>query len=360
MESRIMTADSDRPSFRTGGVPEGTPGSGSRGLHNNEKSSVSGAVRPHRSVESLDPEEMVATTDSATAVEALEAAAREHRLMISGVLPGECGTVGGLFSDPREGPADPCIGRFPDDVLGIEGIRGDGSAILSGGKVVKNVTGYDLVRLLGGAMGALGYVTRLHLRLEAAPTRWHRVEIEHPDLQSCWIASDIIRKLPFEPYVFAVHPDDFRITLLLAGSDRAVDERVKLIVAATTISSSEELQLDAVVEQINSWRSPPGECLRVRLPWQRWRQVNLDEVGCWRAIFPSAGYGLIHRWSPSEDLDRCLQVIEQDGGSVTAEDYTVSMRSQIPLVQRSDSDLLTRRLRALWDADERCRWEGSP
>ena len=80
---------------------------------------------------------MVATVGAATSVKFLREEVQKKGLIVSGVLPDEEGTVGGLFSDPREGPADSCTGRFRDHVLGIEGVRGDGGPILSGGRVVK-------------------------------------------------------------------------------------------------------------------------------------------------------------------------------------------------------------------------------
>jgi len=54
-------------------------------------------------------------------------------------------------------------------VLGLEMVTGDGRAVRIGGRVVKNVAGYDLVRLVVGSRGTLGFITRAHLRLRPAP-----------------------------------------------------------------------------------------------------------------------------------------------------------------------------------------------
>jgi FAD/FMN-containing dehydrogenase len=56
-----------------------------------------------------------------------------------------------------------------DHVLGLELVTGDGRSLVLGGRVVKNVAGYDLVRLVVGSRGTLGLVTRAHLRLRALP-----------------------------------------------------------------------------------------------------------------------------------------------------------------------------------------------
>jgi glycolate oxidase FAD binding subunit len=84
-------------------------------------------------------------------------------------LPGA--TVGAAVALACAGPLRMAWGTPRDQVLGIEVVTGDGRVLGFGGRVVKNVAGYDVVRLLVGSRGALGFLTRVHLRLRPAPPR---------------------------------------------------------------------------------------------------------------------------------------------------------------------------------------------
>lgn len=78
-------------------------------------------------------------------------------------------TVGAVVATATAGPFAAALGRPRDLVLGLECVDGSGRIIRAGGRVVKNVAGFDLTRLMTGAWGTLGVITELHLRLRARP-----------------------------------------------------------------------------------------------------------------------------------------------------------------------------------------------
>lgn len=78
-------------------------------------------------------------------------------------------TVGAVIATATAGPAAATLGRPRDLVLGLECVDGLGRVIRAGGRVVKNVAGFDLTRLMTGAWGTLGVITEVHLRLRARP-----------------------------------------------------------------------------------------------------------------------------------------------------------------------------------------------
>jgi FAD/FMN-containing dehydrogenase len=78
-------------------------------------------------------------------------------------------TLGATVATASYGPLAHGIGRMRDIVLGVEVVTGDGRIVRSGGKVVKNVAGFDLVRLQTGAFGTLGILTEVSVRLRAMP-----------------------------------------------------------------------------------------------------------------------------------------------------------------------------------------------
>jgi glycolate oxidase FAD binding subunit len=78
-------------------------------------------------------------------------------------------TVGGLVATGSAGPLRLGFGTPRDHILGLQIVTGDGRMLDIGGRVVKNVAGYDLVRLAVGSRGTLGFITRASIRLRPVP-----------------------------------------------------------------------------------------------------------------------------------------------------------------------------------------------
>ena len=79
------------------------------------------------------------------------------------------GTLGGVGACGVSGPLGTRYGAVRDNVLGLEVVTGEGRVLRIGGRVVKNVAGYDLVRLFTGSRGSLGVITRVSVRLFPRP-----------------------------------------------------------------------------------------------------------------------------------------------------------------------------------------------
>lgn len=361
MESRSREAQVDDPATSNieGMMPTGSSviGSGSRRLLPPEIKHRFAVEVPNR-IEDFDPAELVISVGAATPMTHLLKSVQEHQLIPCGVQSDELGTVGGLFSDPREGPCDPFTGRFRDHVLGIEGFRGNGAALLSGGKVVKNVTGYDLIRLLGGAMGALGVVTRLHLRLERVSSGWALVSLPFDHSSRAWEQLDRIRQLPIEPYLLCIEPENQQIQVILSGTSNSISESHQLIGEVIPGSRAEPIDQQEVTRIHRLHRADPGLALRVRLPWTGWKKIVTGAPGSWRAIFPSAGFGILEQLASEDSLRQLVHDVSQLGGSVCAEDAMAEERFQIPIVHPCPADKLTKQLRREWDPQGLFTWRG--
>lgn len=83
--------------------------------------------------------------------------------------PPVAGTVGGLVATGDSGPRRLRYGGVRDQILGVTFVRPDGVVAHGGGRVVKNVAGYDLPKLLTGSLGTLGVITAAVFRLYARP-----------------------------------------------------------------------------------------------------------------------------------------------------------------------------------------------
>jgi len=119
----------------------------------------------------LDPAEGVLCARAGTALAALRAVLEDGAWELPFDPPGARATLGGVLAAAAVGPRHAGYGRPRDVVLGLETVLGDGLRARSGGRVVKNVTGYDLTRLQVGALGALGVIASAWLRLRPRPAR---------------------------------------------------------------------------------------------------------------------------------------------------------------------------------------------
>ena len=125
-----------------------------------------------------EPEELVLTLRPATPmaqIAALLAEGRQHLAFeppdfgpLWGQAPGG-GTIGGAIATGFGGPRRPCAGGPRDHLLGFAAVNGFGEPFAAGGRVVKNVTGFDLSKLMAGAFGTLGVITEMTLKVLPAP-----------------------------------------------------------------------------------------------------------------------------------------------------------------------------------------------
>ncbi|MCI0651597.1 MAG: FAD-binding protein, partial [Planctomycetes bacterium] len=183
-------------------------GTGSRGAIDPASGASVLSIARHAGIVDLDPEEMVLTAEAGTSIVEIAAVLAPHRLYLPPLLaaPAEAsgGTLGGLYSDPRESPLWPRLGRTRDHALGIEAVRGDATPFKAGGRVVKNVTGYDLTRFLCGARGRYAVITRLHWRLLPAPEAVLAARYRFPGFASAWRGLEALRRAGHEPLLAAL------------------------------------------------------------------------------------------------------------------------------------------------------------
>src|SRR5689334_20141937 len=79
------------------------------------------------------------------------------------------GTIGATIASASSGPLATGFGQPRDLVLGVEAVMGTGTVVRAGGRVVKNVAGFDITRLLTGSRGTIGVITEVSLRLRGRP-----------------------------------------------------------------------------------------------------------------------------------------------------------------------------------------------
>ena len=120
-----------------------------------------------RGIRSYEPSELVVTVGAGTPLAELEAALEEKGQCLPFEPPrfGEGGTVGGMVAAGLSGPARTGAGSVRDFVLGLSMVNGRGELLTFGGQVMKNVAGYDVSRLMAGALGTLGLIAEVSLKV---------------------------------------------------------------------------------------------------------------------------------------------------------------------------------------------------
>ena len=114
--------------------------------------------------------DMTATVEAGCKIDNLQRTLKEHgQQLAADPMRSEGATVGGLLATAESGTLRIRYGAIRDLVLGVEVALPDGSVIKAGGKVVKNVAGYDLTKLMIGSLGTLGVITRAVFRLHPIP-----------------------------------------------------------------------------------------------------------------------------------------------------------------------------------------------
>ena len=126
-----------------------------------------------------EPEELVLRAGAATPLGQIQAMLAQQRQQLA-FEPPDLGdlyqniqeqTIGGVLATNLAGPRRIKAGAARDHFLGVEGVSGRGTAFKSGGRVVKNVTGYDLCKLMAGSFGTLAALTEVTVKVLPAPEK---------------------------------------------------------------------------------------------------------------------------------------------------------------------------------------------
>ena len=128
--------------------------------------------------------DLTCTVEAGIRLSVLQDASSEHGQRLSLDPPGDP-TVGALLARNLSGPLRHRFGAPRDLVLGVTLVLADGTIASAGGKVVKNVAGYDLARLVCGSEGRLALIARVSLRLHPLPKAERTLAVETDDAPSC-------------------------------------------------------------------------------------------------------------------------------------------------------------------------------
>ena len=157
----------------------------------------------------LDSANQVVVAGSGMTLQNLQAqlSVGQQWLPIRPPFPREGYTLGGLAALNACGPERLLYGAPRDLLLGLRFVNGTGALVTTGGKVVKNVAGYDMTRLLTGSSGTLGFITELTFRIATVPEHCTAVS-GCGTLGACSAAASELVRSSLEPAYVVVLPED--------------------------------------------------------------------------------------------------------------------------------------------------------
>jgi glycolate oxidase FAD binding subunit len=153
------------------GTPLCIRGSGSKDFYGGDREGALLETARYCGIVDYEPTELVLTARAGTPLAEIERALAEHGQMLAFEPPhlGPAATLGGAIACGLSGPRRAAAGSVRDFVLGVRILDGRGEDLAFGGKVMKNVAGYDVSRLMAGAMGTLGVLLDVSLKVLPAP-----------------------------------------------------------------------------------------------------------------------------------------------------------------------------------------------
>lgn len=225
LQQQVQTALADK-------MPLKIVGGNSKSFYGNVgENSVDGKtldVSAHSGIINYEPTELVITARAGTPLLEIEAALAQQKQMLPFEPPhfGSTATLGGTITCGFSGPRRPYCGSARDFMLGCKIINGSGEIMQFGGEVMKNVAGYDVSRVMVGALGTLGVLLEISLKVLPRP------ENEITLMQACSEQQALARinewagrPLPLSASCYV----DGQLYVRLSGAEQAVTASAKHI-----------------------------------------------------------------------------------------------------------------------------------
>jgi glycolate oxidase FAD binding subunit len=275
-------------------IAAGTPlkivGGNSKAFFGRESGGQLLNVNQHRGIVNYHPSELVVTARAGTPLSTLEQMLAEQGQMLAFEPPhfADSATLGGAIACGLSGSRRPFTGSARDFVLGCKMINGKAEILSFGGEVMKNVAGYDVSRLMAGAMGTLGILLEVSLKVLPLPLveRTTCFELNPADAISKMTALTS-KSLP----VSGLSYDDRIVYVRVSGAEKVVTASLNKI--GGDFAKVDSLLCQDLNEQRHEFFQNPMNLWRICVPPAT---PELDLTGDW--IYDWGG-GL--RWLKSEE-----------------------------------------------------------
>jgi glycolate oxidase FAD binding subunit len=362
--------------------PLAIEGSGSRiGLGRPVEAEELLSLRALSGIRVYQPDELVLTAWSGTPMREIADALAEKRQHLAfepslgaGFHDGsnEAGTIGGVLACNLSGPRRPSAGAARDHFLGFSAVNGLGEEFKAGGKVVKNVTGYDLPKLLAGSMGTLAVMLEVTVKVLPAPEKQRTVIVPVPDAATghrCLIAqlqdAFEIDGAAMLPAVVAARssvdlvraPASALAAMRLTGSPVSVADRCAALRAAIGMPSEElhSVRSRALWAEIGEVASllpqNAGVLWRLSVPPASGAKIaaELGQGEEWLADWGGGRLWIARKDASADDAALVRKALTAMGGHATLMRGPESLRRAIDVFPLEAPPVLLKRMKAAFD-----------
>jgi glycolate oxidase FAD binding subunit len=266
------------------------------------------------------PADMVVSVEAGITLEALQAElAKSGQFLPLDPFNSPGHSIGGLLASGWTGPLRQRFGSPRDFVIGMRVALPDGRLASAGGRVVKNVSGYDMIKLHLGAMGSLGVIVAVSFKVFPKALHDVTVEVSRGSIDEAWAATDRALALPLAPAALELFSSG-RVLARFLGSRDAVNRMV------AELGWSEA---DPSVWAEHS-RKAPESWARLAVPPHKLRAtvLALPAGAVWWA---SPGVGVVN-WSietGSETVREARASAESAGGSLVLMAAPIDIRREV-------------------------------
>lgn len=273
-------------------------------------------------------------------------AGERQRLALDETVAG--GTIGGVLATNASGPQRMLTGTARDLLIGVTVVRADGVVAKAGGRVVKNVAGYDLGKLMVGSFGTLAVITEAVFRLHPLPDvlRWVSVDVDDPD-RTHELAQAVLHS---QAVPWALEVDDRTLTVMLGGRADGVDVRARTV--------GDLIGGDVSDTPPDGWGSYPwrdgqvGFKLTFALSGLRDVLATARDNGV--QVRGSAGVGVVYGAADSATaLEQLRAVCALHGGTVVVVDAPAEVKRLVDVWGPVPALDLMRRVKAQFDPEHR-------
>lgn len=250
-------------------------GGGSKDFMGRQSKGEPISLAEHSGIVSYEPIELVLTARAGTPLTEISQALAEHnqRLAFEPPLFDGVATLGGTLACHLSGPGRPWHGSIRDHVLGVRLINGRAEELRFGGQVMKNVAGYDVSRMQAGAMGTLGVISEVSLKVMPKPAAAMTLMQE---MNAAQAITEMNRLAGHSKPLTAACWFDNHLYLRLEGALSAVDSTINqwqgdvLEDGNDLWSQLREQQLDYFSGQAPLWRFAVNSNAQHCLPEESW------------------------------------------------------------------------------------------
>lgn len=198
------------------------------------------------------PDDQVVVAEAGVTLAALQGLAREHKQWLGVDAPHpERATLGGLVAVGAFGPRRVRYGAARDLLLGVTLVRADGAVARSGSRVVKNVAGFDLPKVVCGSLGTLGLIAEVILRLHPLPECSRTLLLSGLDASGVGHVVRELRRAQLEPSSLAAlraGASRFELGMRFEGFEQGVERDLSRALELEACSTANAVPLDTAGE----------------------------------------------------------------------------------------------------------------